>query len=76
MPLPDFLARPRLWRTMFLWAWLIFWAGYLFAETVSWTNPLDGLAFGLGATPFVLVIFGVGMPPLVMLTVAIWKWRN
>ena len=76
MPLPAFLTAPRRWRTLFLWAWLIFWAGYLFAETVSWTNPLDGLVFALHSTPLVLVVFGGGMPPLLMLTVAIWKWRN
>ena len=61
---------------MFLWSWLIFWAGYLLAETVSWSNRWDGLGFGLRSTPLVLVTFGVLMPPLVMLTVAIWKWRN
>ncbi len=76
MPLPEFIARPRPWRTLLLWAWLIFWAGYLAAETLSWTEPLDGLGFGLRQSPLVLLVFAALMPPIIMLATAIWKWRK
>ena len=76
MPLPVLLARPRPWRTLLLWAWLIFWAGYLAAETLSWTEPLDGLDFGLRQSPLVLLVFAVLRPPIIMLATAIWKWRK
>lgn len=76
MTLPPFLARQRSWLTLLLWAWLIFWAGYLLAETMSWTQWESGFRYGLRMSPLVLAVFAALMPPIMMLTATIWKWRK